>query len=56
MQTNISINKHAKGLAHTKKEFAEIVGIHPANFSSILSEYTLVTEQRMRKYHRKMQG
>lgn len=39
----------SKGLAHTKKEFAELVGIHPANFSSFLSGYTIVTEQRMRK-------
>lgn len=39
----------SKGLAHTKKEFAELVGIHPANFSSFLSGYTAVTEQTMRK-------
>lgn len=39
----------SKGLAHTKKEFAELVGIHPANFSSFLSGYTPVTEQTMRK-------
>lgn len=39
----------SKGLAHTKKEFAELVGIHPANFSSFLSGYTNVTEQMMRK-------
>lgn len=39
----------AKGLAHNRKGFAELVGVHPANLSSFLSGYTPITDQTMSK-------
>lgn len=37
------------GKAHTKKEFAEMLGINPANMSGFVSGYTSVTAQMMRR-------
>lgn len=39
----------AQGRAHTKKEFAELLGIHPANMSQFMSGYTTVTWQMMKR-------
>jgi hypothetical protein len=38
-----------QGRAHTKKEFAELLGIHPANMSQFMSGYTTVTWQMMKR-------
>lgn len=38
-----------KGIAHTQKEFAEMIGINPANLSSFLNGGQPITEQMMRR-------
>lgn len=48
LQELYSISR-SKGLAHTQKEFAELLGVHPANISQFMNGSVPITEQMMRK-------
>lgn len=39
----------SKGIVHTQKEFAELIGLNPANLSALLNGANPVTEQMMRR-------